>query len=355
MLFKLQREARSLSDNRPSGARKLGVLNGTRSVRDALSATDTVDYYSFKLTGRSAFNLSLTKLQNNVNVFLLKAGKTIARGTKPGKQPEAIASTLDSGTYYVRVERKSGNSRYRLTLNASSSSSPGSRRFLAYNSILSSGIVTLNNSTGELTKFVDETDSDLTNNFHEIAAFGNELFVAKGTTFIFPGVGSGLHKINLTTGVSSFVGDTGLPWPVDALEFTPTGALYGIRNRVNGVIPALYSFDTATGKATLVAELPTGDSGRVGDMVYDPASGRFLVTQGVDLYSVGLAGDFRKVGLIGSQNPVEGLMFDNGVLYGFTNLGDRFIINPTTAATSAASPLFTASGTVVSGLLSGAS
>lgn len=112
------------SDDRLSGARPIGQLSGSRVFRGAVGIGDKADFYSFRLSGRSSFNLVLNNLKNNVDVALIQNGQILARSARGGKKPEAIDTTLDAGTYFVSVSRKSGNSRYRLALNASLVSPP---------------------------------------------------------------------------------------------------------------------------------------------------------------------------------------------------------------------------------------
>jgi Bacterial pre-peptidase C-terminal domain len=112
------------SDNNQNSARNIGQLNGTRKVQDSVGVSDKFDYYSFSLTGRSSFNLKLDKLKNNVDVALIQNGKTVAKSTRGGRKSEAITATLEAGTYFVKVSQKSGNSRYRLSLNANSITPP---------------------------------------------------------------------------------------------------------------------------------------------------------------------------------------------------------------------------------------
>jgi Bacterial pre-peptidase C-terminal domain len=104
------------ADDRLSGARNLGVLNGIKTVRDSVGLKDRNDYYAFTLNGRSSFNLVLNKLKNNVDVALIQGGRTLFSSTRRGRKSESIATTLDAGTYYIRVYPKGGKSRYRLKL-----------------------------------------------------------------------------------------------------------------------------------------------------------------------------------------------------------------------------------------------
>jgi hypothetical protein len=112
------------ADDRPNGAHNIGTLNGMRKFRDSVGINDKFDYYSFSVSGRSSFNLKLDRLKNNVDVALIQNGRTVARSTRGGKKPEAIAATLETGTYFVKVSQRSGNSRYRLSLNANPISLP---------------------------------------------------------------------------------------------------------------------------------------------------------------------------------------------------------------------------------------
>jgi Bacterial pre-peptidase C-terminal domain len=348
------------SDNNQNGARPIGQLNGTRKFRGAVGIGDQADFYSFTLSGRSSFNLSLNKLKNNVDVFLQQGKQVIGRSTKGGKKPESISTTLEAGTYFVRVQQKSGNSKYRLTLNATSSdngggnppppSSPGQFRYLVQQfGVGGSRILKLNTASGVTSILAEDNNSDTTDNFLEVASLGDEIFVSRG---VFDGAASifskGLHRVNPNTGEVSFVGNTevyssafpnsptGLMSP-DALGFTPSGDLYGVINTSTRYTigsksypaPGFYSFDKNTGKATLIAALPSDTElspfNPIGDIVYDPSSGRFLASTlknlnapgASPLISIGLAGDVQQ---LGTANYFQGLFFDsNGTLNGITS------------------------------------
>jgi Bacterial pre-peptidase C-terminal domain len=293
------------SDNNQNGARPIGQLNGTRKFRGAVGIGDKTDFYSFTLSGRSSFNLSLNKLKNNVDVFLQKGNQVIGRSTKGGKKPEAIGTTLEAGTYFIRVQQKSGNSKYRLTLNATPESGgtvpppPGQFRYLVQQfGVGGSRILKLNTSNGVASVLAEDNNTDTTDNFLEVAAFGDEIFVSRGTFEAISIFSKGLHRVNPNTGEVSFVGNTdiyseafpnsptGLMSP-EALAFTPSGDLYGVISSStrydpgskNLDAPGLYSFDKNTGKATLIAALPVERAlSRVGDIVFDPNSGRFLAS-----------------------------------------------------------------------------
>jgi Bacterial pre-peptidase C-terminal domain len=332
------------ADDRQGGARALGQLNGSRVFRGAVGAGDKADFYSFTLSGRSSFNLSLNKLKNNVDVFLQQGKQVVARSTKGGKKPETISTTLEAGTYYVRVNQKSGNSKYKLTLNATPASNPGGTipdppNLPARNRLVSSGrrggekgsslgFIDLN--TGILT-LLPTSGSGTSLPWDDIAVFGNEGY--------FLSLGSVGSKFDLTTGVAPLTPNNITDIDLYGLEFTPSGELYAtsaLRSLRPGqdYVGGLYKIDITNQKANLVAEIP-GFNG-VGDLVFNPASGRFFAASRnpqdgfYQLYSIGLSGDAALIGNIG-YDLLGAMVFDNGTLYGFTR-NEQIVINTTTGA-----------------------
>jgi Bacterial pre-peptidase C-terminal domain len=307
------------SDNSQTGARPIGQLSGTRKFRDAVGIGDKVDFYSFTLTGRSSFNLSLNKLKNNVDVFLQKGNQVVARSTKGGKKPEAIATTLEAGTYYVRVNQKSGNSKYQLTLNASPLSGPGPNpnpnpsgsRFLSYNY----GIGKFDPVVGKLS-IVYRLDLNSTNTFTDIAALGTTVYAISETN---------LYKVDFNTGTPSLVGNLS-GYKVYGLGITPSGDLYGVGNEPSGSL-GFFSIDRNTGTTTTVFSSGSNPTlVGVRDIVYDPTSGRFIGGG----YSISLAGDVQTFPLGGTY---DGLAFDNGKLYGYNFGRYQQELSPTTGMT----------------------
>lgn len=334
MLNSLSSNAKSqLSDNRPSGARNIGALTRTRTFQGFVGVADRLDYYLFRVTGRSSFNLSLNRLQNNVDVFLMQGNRVINSSTKGGKKPEAIADTLEAGTYYVQVRQRRGNSQYRLTLNATLDSNPSpspspnpspsptsSRLVSLFSSGSSPRLGSINLSTGVISP-VPVTGSLAAVTLTDIAASGTNVYAVS--------IQNNLYQFDPTTGGSNLVGSLGvsLTTTVTALGFTPSGTLY-TANDSGG----FYTVDLTTGRANLVASIPGFSSS--GDLTYDATSGRFFAVSKANgvpdsLYSIGLAGDARLIGNIGFSN-VWGLLLDNGILYGHTSSQQQIVINPST-------------------------
>jgi hypothetical protein len=311
------------SDNNQGGSRAIGQLNGTRKFRGTVGLGDKIDFYSFTLSGRSSFNLSLNKLKNNVDVFLQQGKQVVARSTKGGKKSESISTTLEAGTYFVRVQQKSGNSKYQLTLNATpnpgaGTNPPGSRRLVVMGlqptvPLPKYGLIDL--STGVV------SDLPLNNPFDQgsltdVAVFGNDIYSN--------GLLSNLYKYDSTTGISTLVGDLGGfadRTNFISLGFGANGILYSVGTNARTRETGLYTVDLASGgKANLVANIPGIVD--VGDIAYDAASSRFFAsasstgTGNSVLYSIGLTGEARLIGDIGFSN-VGALLYENGILYGF--------------------------------------
>jgi hypothetical protein len=114
----------------------IGSLNGNAVYRERIDSRttnaavrDLNDYYLFSLGTRTRFALGLTgpggnSLTGNLNVQLLNASAApIFQSTNLGTAAESIATTLDPGSYYVRVYSATANadaSDYDLRLNINS-------------------------------------------------------------------------------------------------------------------------------------------------------------------------------------------------------------------------------------------
>ena len=333
------------ADDRQSGARAIGQLNGSRAFRGAVGTRDKADFYSFTLSGRSSLNLSLNKLKNNVDVFLQQGKQVIARSTKGGKKPEAISTTLEAGTYYVQVNQKSGNSKYKLTLNATPASNSGTTpdpnkpNLPARSRLVSTGrrggekgssLGSIDLNTGILT-LLPTSGSGTLLTWDDIAVFGNEGY--------FLSLGSVGSKFDPTTGVATIAPNNITDIDLYGLEFKPSGELYAtsaLRSLRPGkdYVGGLYKVDIASQKANLVAEIP-GFNG-VGDLVYNSTTGRFFAASRnpqdgfYQLYSIGLTGDATVIGNIG-YDLLGAMLFDNGTLYGFTR-NEQIVIDTATGA-----------------------
>ncbi len=141
----------------------------------------------------------------------------------------------------------------------------------------------------------------------------------------------------LVTSIVTTAQGTTLGGTIDAIEFA-NNKLYALDRTTAG--DKLYTIDLATRVATLVGDLPPGLMNKGGDLVYDAANSRFLVTaEGIPgndaLWQIPIANPAgaTRIGLIGFAN-VTAIDFENGQLTGFSNKPDgtsnKISINPTT-------------------------
>ncbi|NJL22752.1 MAG: DUF4394 domain-containing protein [Leptolyngbyaceae cyanobacterium SM1_3_5] len=113
------------TNNNFDRAQNLRVLQQTRVIRETASATDKVDFFSFRITRRSSFQGLLKGLRSNVDLTLFNSDRQrIAISRNPRRQDEAISTTLERGRYFLKTTRQSGQTAYRLRLSASSIDAP---------------------------------------------------------------------------------------------------------------------------------------------------------------------------------------------------------------------------------------
>ncbi|MBD2461813.1 SBBP repeat-containing protein [Oscillatoria sp. FACHB-1407] len=110
----------SQMNNSLRSARNIGNLTNSRRIqRSLLSPSDSQDYFRFNVSSQSNLTLSLTNLRANADVFLLDSrGRLIKASTKGGTRSELIQTILNADTYFVRILRRSGTTRYTLQLNS---------------------------------------------------------------------------------------------------------------------------------------------------------------------------------------------------------------------------------------------
>jgi hypothetical protein len=106
-------------------AYNIGTLSDTHTFTDAVSSSDTRDFYRFNLDNTSNFNLSLTGLSSDADVRLIQDvnsngivddGDEIVRSAWGDSQDESINHSLAAGTYFTQVYQYSGDTNYNLSL-----------------------------------------------------------------------------------------------------------------------------------------------------------------------------------------------------------------------------------------------
>jgi uncharacterized protein YkwD len=102
-------------------ARTINLKSSSRALTDWVGSTDQNDYYKLRLNKSSSLNLQLSQLNANANVELLtRKGKVVGRSSQKGTRQESLQFNLEQGTYYVRVYRNKGNTRYQLNMSLAS-------------------------------------------------------------------------------------------------------------------------------------------------------------------------------------------------------------------------------------------
>jgi hypothetical protein len=82
----------------------LNAASGSQSWRDRVDTLNPNDYYRFSLDSITNLSLSVQSLSSDATLQLLNGrGTVLQSSTNTGLAAEAIATTLDPGTYYIRV------------------------------------------------------------------------------------------------------------------------------------------------------------------------------------------------------------------------------------------------------------
>lgn len=108
-------------------ARAIALTSTTQTWNDSINGGDTQDFYKFNIMARSAVNLGVTGLTNNVDLQLIRdvngngmidSGDTIASSGQAGTANESLLSYLDAGSYFARVYQRSGDTSYAFQASA---------------------------------------------------------------------------------------------------------------------------------------------------------------------------------------------------------------------------------------------
>jgi subtilisin family serine protease len=120
--------ASAVLGNQLSQARDLGILSGTQTITNFVSNTRPDDLYRFTLQTTSNLNLTVSGLNADVDLALIKDingdnnidfTDIIASSERSGFSPESIdLKALTAGTYFVRVSQFRGSTNFTLNLSA---------------------------------------------------------------------------------------------------------------------------------------------------------------------------------------------------------------------------------------------
>jgi subtilase family serine protease len=108
-----------LAGNTVATALNLGTLSRTGSYSDWVGTNDTADVFRFNLTATQTVTLGLTGLAADAQIQLLDSAGTVVRSSlNPGTAVESLTTTLNAGTYFIRVFQGAGDTAYTVNLTA---------------------------------------------------------------------------------------------------------------------------------------------------------------------------------------------------------------------------------------------
>jgi len=229
-----------LAGNTLATARAVSLTATATTFADSVGSTDTNDYYSFTLVSKSNFSLALTGLSADADVQLLSStGAHLATSQRPGTSTEAIAGTLNAGSYYIRVYPYSGTTNYNLTVSAAPiiADTAGSTRTAARDlGTLSATATTVTEYVGsddptDVFKFTLASDGKVSLGLTNLAADADLRLYDSTDALITSSLNSGTTAESITTSliagtyyaqVSRYSGNTTYSLTLSATSTTPT-------------------------------------------------------------------------------------------------------------------------------------
>lgn len=113
-----------------NNARRVALNSRTRNTRDWVGGLDEKDYYKFTINNTSNLNIAVKGLMDDADLRLFNSkGNILASSINAGSLNEAIAQTVEAGTYYIEVSSYNGSETYyKLKFSASPSPDSGDRQ-----------------------------------------------------------------------------------------------------------------------------------------------------------------------------------------------------------------------------------
>jgi len=72
-------------------------------LKNTIGGSDRADFLRFNLSSRSSIQVTLKKLKANADLTLLNgSGQLVLQSKQKGKKNEAIATTLEAGSYFLQ-------------------------------------------------------------------------------------------------------------------------------------------------------------------------------------------------------------------------------------------------------------
>ncbi|MBD2228711.1 C2 family cysteine protease [Calothrix anomala] len=146
-----------ISDNTLNTALNINLNSNPQTFNNLVGLSDPNDFYRFNLSSRSSFSLSLDKLLADANVQIIRdynlngvvdTGEIITGCYTTGTAPESLKTSLESGTYFIRVYSAKGDTKYNLSVSAQVINSiPNNLQFNLNNtSLKSTDTLSINNA-----------------------------------------------------------------------------------------------------------------------------------------------------------------------------------------------------------------
>lgn len=287
--------------NNAALARSITLGSTSTSFKDAVSTSDTNDFYKFSTTAFGNLNLNLTGLSADANVQILNSAGTVIRSsTATGTTPESINAGLAAGDYFVRVYPGSSNATTNYELNVTLTP----LKFFG----LTDDNKLVSFSSGSSTS---ATSVGITGLAANEKLLGIDFRPATGQLF---GVGSSnkLYTLDLPTGAATASGTIAFSTSLDGtsfgVDFNPTvDRLRVVSNtgqnlRLNPDTGAIAGVDTALN--------PTGN------VVAEAYTNNHAGVTGTTLFGIDSTSDqlVRQGGVNGSPSPNAGLLTPIGSL-----------------------------------------
>jgi Calpain family cysteine protease len=187
--------------------------SGSQSFGGSVANLDGLDYYKLQVNSRSNVSMSLSGLGGDVNLFLLdNTSRQLAAASATGIRSELIQTTLDAGTYFVKVQQGSSTTSSPYQINFSNDSlfrTPNSTpQSLIVNGVNSSyaanSTLTLSNSyvsDGDSWQDVSKVDFWLTDSSKKRIELADvDTFTASSATSAKFGYATSLSQLGLAVG-----------------------------------------------------------------------------------------------------------------------------------------------------------
>lgn len=338
------------SGNSFSDASNVGTLTGRRVFRDSLSSTDRFDFYNLRLTSRSALTGILDRLTDNSDLALFNSDrKRVAFSSKPDSQTESLTAVVDPGSYFVRVQRKSGSPRYRLALStAAPPDEAGNTTATARAISLSATPVTFKDAvsatdTNDYYQFSTTAFSNVGLTLSGLSANANVQILNNAGTVIRSAVASGAVPESISAGLAAgnyfirvFPGENGATTNYDLNLTSNPLNLVGLTN--DNRLVAFRAGGAATATSTAITGLAANET--LLGIDFRPATGQlFGLGSGSRLYSLDVAtGAATQVGSAAFATALSGTSFGfdfNPVpdrIRVVSNTGQNLRLNPDTGA-----------------------